>query len=152
MTGSIIARVKGERSVYWVATALVTAELGVGGMWDVLRTQQVRDVIEHLGYPSYFPVILGIWKLLGTLALLTPGFPLLKEWAYAGVIFTDTGAIASHLIKGYGTGELAVLIPLAALTILSWWTRPASRRVPLPGRADSSSRSRAGLRVHHDPA
>jgi hypothetical protein len=108
---------------------LVTAELGGGGMRDVLRTAQVRETVGHLGYPSYFLVILGVWKLLGTAALLAPRFPLLKEWAYAGVVFADTGAIASHLAVGYGTGELAVLIPLLALTALSWASRPDGRRV-----------------------
>lgn len=121
--------ITGRAIGYWSATALVTAELGVGGVWDVLRIPQVRSLVEHLGYPSYFLVILGIWKLLGAAALLAPRFPLLKEWAYAGVIFTDTGAIASHLTVGYGSGEVAVLIPLAALTVLSWALRPADRRL-----------------------
>lgn len=133
MTGLI--RAKGERTVYWVATVLVAAELGLGGAWDVLRTPQVRELVDHLGYPSYFLVILGSWKLLGMITLLAPRFPLLKEWAYAGVIFTDTGAIASHLIVGYGSGELAILIPLALLTALSWSLRPTSRRVSSSARA-----------------
>jgi hypothetical protein len=117
-------------TAYWTATVLVTAELVTGGVWDVQRGPQVRGVVDHLGYPSYFLVILGIWKLLGALALLAPGLPLLKEWAYAGVLFTDTGAIASHLTVGYGLNELAVLIPLAGLTVMSWALRPPSRRVP----------------------
>ncbi|TQL98465.1 DoxX-like protein [Actinoallomurus bryophytorum] len=128
------------KAVYWVATLLVAAELGVGGAWDVSRTPQVRDLVDHLGYPPYFLVILGTWKLLGMIALLAPRFPLLKEWAYAGVIFTDTGAIASHLIVGYGSGELAILIPLALLTALSWSLRPADRRVSSLAR----SRARGG--------
>jgi len=115
--------------VYWVATALVTAELVAGGMWDVLRVSEVRGVVEHLRYPSYFLVILGVWKLLGALALLAPGFPLLKEWAYAGVFFADSGAIVSHLAVGHQVGELAFLIPLTGLTVLSWALRPAGRRI-----------------------
>jgi hypothetical protein len=130
---SVSGRPISERVVYWATTALVTAELGVGGAWDVLRMPQVRQVVDHLGYPSYFLVILGSCKLLGMITLLAPGFPLLKEWAYAGVVFTDTGAIASHLITGYALGELAILIPLLGLTVLSWWSRPASRRLPSSG-------------------
>jgi uncharacterized membrane protein len=68
---------------YWVTTALVVFELALGGVWDVLRVPQVRGLIERLGYPSYFLVILGIWKLLGAVALVIPRFPRLKEWAYA---------------------------------------------------------------------
>jgi uncharacterized membrane protein YphA (DoxX/SURF4 family) len=79
---------------YWVTTALVVFELALGGAWDILRVPQVRGLIERLGYPSYFLVILGIWKLLGAVALAIPRFPRLKEWAYAGVLFDLTGAVA----------------------------------------------------------
>ena len=61
---------------------------------------QVRSLIEQLGYPQYFLVILGIWKLLGAVALVIPRFPRLKEWAYAGVFFDLTGAVASLLASG----------------------------------------------------
>lgn len=125
--------VKGGKTAYWAATVLVTTELLLGGAWDVLRLPQVRVVTDHLGYPPYFLVILGVWKLLGAAALLAPRLPLLKEWAYAGVVFADTGAIASHLTVGYGAGELAFLIPLLGLTVLSWSLRPPSRRVSPPG-------------------
>ncbi|MCI2421690.1 DoxX family protein [Saccharopolyspora sp. K220] len=127
MTGTSGGRAAGMRVGYWVTTVLVTAELAVGGIWGVLRITQVQVVVEHLGYPSYFLVILGVWKLLGAVALLAPRFPLLKEWAYAGVIFTYTGAIASHLTVGYGLGELAFLVPLLGLTVTSWWLRPPDR-------------------------
>ena len=61
-----------------------------------------------MGYPPYFLVILGIWKLLGAVALVIPGFPRLKEWAYAGVIFDLTGAVASLLVSGFiDAGTLA---------------------------------------------
>jgi uncharacterized membrane protein YphA (DoxX/SURF4 family) len=80
---------------YWVTTALVVMEVALGGTWDILRVPQVRELIERLGYPSYLLVILGIWKLLGAVALAIPRFPRLKEWAYAGVVFDLTGAIAS---------------------------------------------------------
>ena len=88
---------------YWVTTALVVFELALGGAWDILRVPQVRGLIERLGYPSYFLVILGIWKLLGAVALAIPRFPRLKEWAYAGVLFDLTGAIASQLASGMPT-------------------------------------------------
>ena len=120
---------------YWAATLLVTAELAVGGMWDMQRLPMARDVVAHLGYPAYFLVILGIWKLLGAVTLLAPRLPLLKEWAYAGVVFTDTGAIASHLATGRDLGEIAVLLPLLACTAVSRALRPPTRR-PSSGRWD----------------
>ena len=63
---------------YWVATVIVALELGVGGVWDILRIPYVRTVIEHLGYPTYFLVILGVWKVPGAVALLVPRFPRLN--------------------------------------------------------------------------
>jgi hypothetical protein len=117
------------RSVgYWLATVLVAAELGLGGIWDIQRLPMVRDLVTHLGYPSYFLVLLGTWKVLGAVALLVPHRALLKEWAYAGAFFTYTGAIVSHLTTGYALGELPLLAILTALTVLSWALRPPSRR------------------------
>jgi hypothetical protein len=114
---------------YWVATALVVGELGLGGIWDIARIPYVRNLVAHLGYPSYFLVLLGTWKVLGAVALLIPRRPLLKEWAYAGAFFSYTGAIVSHLATGYDLGELWLLAVLTALTVLSWALRPPSRRI-----------------------
>lgn len=115
---------------YWLCTASAAAELGAGGTLDVTGNPSVRDLVAHLGYPSYFLVLLGTWKMLGAVALLAPGRALLKEWAYAGAFFTYTGAIVSHVATGYALGEVPVLIFLAALTVGSWALRPASRRPP----------------------
>jgi hypothetical protein len=129
---SAIARRYGSvrwRSVgYWVATAPVVGELGLGGIWDIARIPYVRNLVAHLGYPSYFLVLLGVWKVLGAVALLVPRRALLKEWAYAGAFFSYTGAIVSHLTTGYDLGELWLLAVLTALTVLSWALRPPSRR------------------------
>ena len=114
---------------YWIATGLVTTELAVGAEWDIMRNPHVRDVVTHLGYPTYFLVLLGIWKLLGAVALLAPRFPLLKEWAYAGVFFVYSGAIVSHLTTGKDLQLLGDLFGLLVLTVTSWALRPATRRV-----------------------
>jgi DoxX-like family len=113
---------------YWLATAVVAGELALGGIWDIARLPFVADLVTHLGYPSYFLVLLGTWKVLGAFALLIPGRALLKEWAYAGAFFTYTGAIASHLTTGYALGEVGLLAVLTVLTVLSWALRPQSRR------------------------
>jgi hypothetical protein len=117
------------RSVgYWLATLPVVAELGLGGIWDITRLPAVRDLVVHLGYPSYFLVLLGSWKVLAAIALLIPGRALLKEWAYAGAFFVYTGAMVSHLTTGYDVSEVGLLAVMTALTVLSWAVRPASRR------------------------
>jgi len=115
-------------AAYWLATVPVVAELGVGGVWDIARIPYIRDLTAHLGYPSYFLVLLGTWKVLGAVALLVPGRALLKEWAYAGAFFTYTGAMVSHLTTGYDVGEVGLLAVMTALTVLSWALRPPSRR------------------------
>jgi len=114
---------------YWLATAVVAGEMALGGSWDMARIPYVRDLAVHLGYPSYFLVLLGTWKVLGAVALLIPRHALLKEWAYAGAFFTYTGAIVSHLTRGYDRGEVGLLAALTVLTVLSWALRPASRRL-----------------------
>ena len=115
---------------YWVTTALVVFELVLGGVWDVLRVPQARELIERLGYPPYFLVILGIWKLLGAVALVIPRFPRLKEWAYAGVLFDLTGAVASLWASGLvDAGTVAYPIIMTGVAVASWALRPSSRRL-----------------------
>jgi hypothetical protein len=112
---------------YWVTTALVVFELVLGGVWDVLRVPQVRGLIERLGYPLYF---LGIWKLLGAVALVIPRFPRLKQWAYAGVFFDLTGAVASLWASGLiEAGTMAYPIIMTGIALASWALRPPSRRL-----------------------
>ncbi|WP_369639193.1 DoxX family protein [Nocardia sp. JMUB6875] len=130
-TETMLTRIVPDRAVvytYWITTALVVLELAVGGYWDVARVPQARDVIIPLGYPTYFLVILGVWKLLGAVALVVPRFALVKEWAYAGAFFVYSGAIASHLTTGVKLGEVYILIVFALLTAASWATRPDDRR------------------------
>ena len=89
----------------------------------------MRVVIERLGYPLYFLVILGVWKLLGAVALVIPRFPRLKEWAYAGVVFNLTGALVSHVASGdIEPGPMSYLVVMVGITATSWSLRPPSRR------------------------
>jgi hypothetical protein len=72
---------RGRTITYWVTTALLAAEMLVGGMWGILRIPYAREMMQHLGYPDYFNLLLGVWYALGGVVLLVPGFPRLKEWA-----------------------------------------------------------------------
>jgi uncharacterized membrane protein YphA (DoxX/SURF4 family) len=97
---------------------------------DILRVPQVRGLIERLGYPPYFLLILGTWKLLGAVALAIPKFPRLKEWAYAGVLFDLTGAVASLFASGLiNVGAMAYPIIMIGVAVASWALRPPSRRL-----------------------
>jgi uncharacterized membrane protein YphA (DoxX/SURF4 family) len=103
--GDHVIPIRSRAIVYWAATLIIALELAAGGVWDILQIAYVHDlVVEHLGYPAYFLVILGVWKIPGAAALLLPRFPRLTEWAYAGAFFTYTGAVASHLAVGDSVG------------------------------------------------
>jgi uncharacterized membrane protein YphA (DoxX/SURF4 family) len=116
--------------VYWVTTALVVFELTMGGAWDVLRVPHVRGRIERLGYPPYFLMILGTWKLLGAVALVIPRFPRLKESAYAGVFFDLTGAVVSLFASGLiNVGAMGYPIFMIGIAVASWALRPPSGRL-----------------------
>jgi uncharacterized membrane protein YphA (DoxX/SURF4 family) len=106
--------------VFWVATLSIAAELAVGGVWDLLRIDYVSDVVEHLGYPAYLLTIMGVWKILGAVVLLTPRFARLKEWAYAGAVINYASAVASHLVVGDGVAAIVAPAALLGLTVTSW--------------------------------
>jgi hypothetical protein len=121
---------KAKSIAYWVMTILVALPIGSGGIAQVAHSQQNVDGFVHvLGYPLYFMTILGVWKILGAIAILVPGFPRLKEWAYAGIFFDLTGAAATWAAVG-GPGEaLHIIAPLiiTGFTMASWALRPPSR-------------------------
>jgi uncharacterized membrane protein YphA (DoxX/SURF4 family) len=119
---------RGFTIAYWVTTLVVASEMALGGVWDLLQISYVRNVIEHLGYPTYFLLILGAWKIPCSIALLAPRFARLKEWAYAGAFFNYTGAVASHLSVGDGAAKWAMPLAYTVLTLASWALRPADRR------------------------
>ena len=114
---------------YWTATAVIAAEFATGGVSDIFHLPPFGPALVQLGYPAFVGVILGIWKLLGTAAILVPRFPRLKEWAYAGMIFDLTGAAASYLATRGTAGDLAVPLVFIAFALASWALRPPSRRL-----------------------
>src|ERR1022692_571806 len=91
---------KRNKIIYWVFTGLFTVGMFSSGLQQLFRQKEMVDMIVALRYPLYFMTILGIWKILGVIAILIPRFKLLKEWAYAGFFFAMTGALISHLACG----------------------------------------------------
>ena len=119
---------------YWAVTILIALETLVGGVTDLVHGKEilvagspVADVVTHLGYPLYFLRIIGVWKLLGGITLLVPGYPRLKEWAYAGIFFELSGAAASWLACEHNMGEAVAPMMLALLALGSWGLRPQHR-------------------------
>jgi hypothetical protein len=124
---------KTKTIVYWTMTILVAFFIGGGGVAQLAQFRaNPHGVVPVLGYPMYFFAILGFWKVLGAIAILVPRFPLLKEWAYAGIFFDLTGAAAScAAVGGYGAYGFHVLAPLVitGFTVASWALRPPSRKI-----------------------
>lgn len=119
---------RGRLIGYWVATGLFCAANIAGGIMDLVRPPEMVANMAHLGYPAYFMLIIGVWKLLGAAALLAPRLPILKEWAYAGFVFDLTGASISHAAVGDSIDKVIVPLVLCGVAVASYVLRPASRR------------------------
>ena len=114
---------------YWVITVIVAFCIGSGGAAELARLPGNVEGLARLGYPPYFVTIIGFWKVLGAVAILTPGFPRLKEWAYAGIFFNMTGAAATGVFVGAAPWHVIVDLVLTAFTVASCnRSRPAAAR------------------------
>jgi len=140
---------KTKSIVYWTMTGLVAFFIGSGGAGQVVQYMaNPHGTVPTLGYPMYFFAILGFWKVLGAITILVPGFPRLKEWAYAGIFFDLTGAAASCAwVGGYGAYAFHVIAPLVITGFLmaSWALRPESRTlgVLFPAKQQAGMSTRA---------
>ena len=127
---------KRNRIIYWIATVWLCLGMVATGFQQLLHMQVEGALsppgvygILALGYPVYILTIIGIWKLLGVVALLVPRMPLIKEWAYAGFFFLLTGALYSHIATDHAVTELIPSLLLLALLVISWYLRPADRKL-----------------------
>jgi uncharacterized membrane protein YphA (DoxX/SURF4 family) len=130
-----------NKIIYWVATIWLATGMVSTGVMQLSRAIAEGALsppgvygITHLGYPVYFLTILGIWKILGVIALLIPRFPLVKEWAYAGFFFIMSGAIFSHMAVGDPLKENIPSLLLLVLTMVSWYFRPPDKKIILANR------------------
>jgi DoxX-like family len=117
---------------YRITTAVTAVVLLSGGLADLLGAEWAVAGVMALGYPAYVVTLLGVWKVLGAVAVTVPGYPRLKEWAYAGIVFDLSGVAVSHLASGSPAFHVVVTTTLLVVAGLSWATRPASRRLVAP--------------------
>ena len=120
---------KRNKIIYWVATVWLALGMVSTGIVQIIKMKEEVDNFSNLGYPTYLMTVIGVWKILGVIAVLVPEFPLLKEWAYAGFFFAMSGAIISHLAVGDKPIELFGPTLLLVLTIVSWYFRPTDRKI-----------------------
>ena len=133
---------KRNKIIYWIATVWLSLGMLSSGIVQLLGVQTEVEFIIKMGYPDYFLTLLGIWKILGVIVVLAPKLPLLKEWSYAGFFFSMSGAVFSHVALGAAMSEIFPPLLLLVLTIVSWYFRPADRKLfQLPNQRAYESQS-----------
>jgi hypothetical protein len=125
----------GRKVTYWVSTLIVAAMMGFAAFAYLSGSPQAVEGFAKLGYPQHFRIILGVAKVLGVIALLAPGLPIVKEWAYAGFTFAWLGALVAHTLAHDPLSSRISPLVLLVLLAVSYVTRPASRKLALAPRA-----------------
>ncbi|MGK6340995.1 DoxX family protein [Chryseobacterium sp. DT-3] len=122
---------KRNRIIYWIFTIWMALGMVSTAIVQLMKNEDELKNFTHLGYPAYLMTIIGVWKLLGVIAVLIPKRPLLKEWAYAGFFFIMSGALISHIIVGDTFGRTFPALLLLILVIISWYFRPSDRKITM---------------------
>ncbi len=123
---------KAGKIIYWISTIWLSLGMLSTGLVQLFKAKEGTggvNTITHLGYPVYLLTLLGIWKILGVIAVLLPKIPLIKEWAYIGFFFVMSGAIFSHIASGDSMNAIFPALLLLVLTSLSWHFRPLDRKI-----------------------
>lgn len=94
-TPSLSVPTKKTTIIYWICTGLFAFFMVGAAIPDLLSIPMAVAGFTEMGYPAYLLPFLGVAKILGVVAILIPGYPRLKEWAYAGLVFDLIGAIYS---------------------------------------------------------
>ncbi|KXH84365.1 DoxX family protein [Chryseobacterium kwangjuense] len=121
---------KRNNIIYWIFTIWMALGMVSTAIVQLMKNKDELANFTNLGYPAYLMTIIGVWKILGVIAVLIPGRPLLKEWAYAGFFFVMSGALISHIIIGDTMARTLPALLLLVLVVISWYFRPASKKIP----------------------
>ena len=130
-------RVKKWNVIYWLFTGLFSAFMLMSAIPDLVRSPEAVEAFRHLGYPQYLLPFIGVAKVLGVLVVLIPGFPILKEWAYAGLCFDLVGALYSAAAVKYPLAVLAfpsIGLVLLFLSYFFYHKRKRSKQVSFETR------------------
>ena len=128
---------KTKTITYWIATLWAALGATATAIVQVFGKNAKAAHVADLHYPAYFIILVGVWKMLGVIALLIPKFPLVKEWAYAGFFFVMTGALYSHIAVSDPFSEMFPSLLLLVLILLSYFFRPTDRRlIPLTQKSN----------------
>ena len=123
---------KRNKIIYWIATVWLALGMASTAIVQIIKMEEEVANFTRLGFPLYLMTLMGMWKISGVFAVLAPKLPLLKEWAYSGFFFAMTGAIYGHIAVGDAAQEVFGPALLLVLTLVSWYFRPADRKLFLP--------------------
>lgn len=122
---------KRTKIIYWIFTLWMALGMVSTAIVQLMKNTDEVANFTNLGYPSYLMTIIGVWKILGIIAILIPKRLILKEWAYAGFFFVMSGAVISHLIVDDTVGRTFPAVLLLVLVLISWYFRPADRKITI---------------------
>jgi len=112
---------KKNNIIYWIVTILFCAFMLFSSFNQIRNTPDAHTFMSHLGYPDYFSQFIGVMKVLGVIAILIPGYPRLKEWAYAGLFFDLVGAMYSFIaVDGFNIGGLIFMLVVIIFLFVSY--------------------------------
>jgi hypothetical protein len=121
----------GRKIAYWVSTSIAAIALLLSLSY-LSGSEQVVAGFTRAGYPQQLRIVLGLAKPAAAIVLLLPRLALLKEWAYVGVAIALVMAFLSSYSLGDGPKGWSMPLVLLALLIVSYLTRPLSRRLVKP--------------------
>lgn len=103
---------KTTKILYWVFTGLFALIMLSTSIPNIMMTPDSIDLIStRLGYPQYFIKYIGWAKVLGVIGILIPGYPRIKEWAYAGLFFDLISATYSAIAaEGFDPMQVFMLV------------------------------------------
>jgi uncharacterized membrane protein YphA (DoxX/SURF4 family) len=106
--------------IYWISTGLILAMMLFSAVSSFIDNPEGAKMMAAIGYRPYVLHLLAVAKVLGVIAILTPGFPRLKEWAYAGFMFDLIGASYSFYASGFAIKDWAFMLVLITILLCSY--------------------------------
>ncbi|HYG01955.1 MAG TPA: DoxX family protein [Chryseosolibacter sp.] len=112
---------KTTKILYWTFTVLFGGFMLFSAIPNIMVVPESVTFINHLGYPTYIIPFLGVAKALGVIAIVVPGFPRIKEWAYAGLFYDLIGATYSvTCTEGFQLSAMVFMLVLMTVGALSY--------------------------------
>lgn len=111
---------KYSKIIYWSSTIIVLLFVGLGSFADLIKIEPIKESFKHIGFPEFMLPFFGLAKLFGSIGIMIKSKPLLREWAYAGIIFYFIGATYIHLALGDGFDKVGITLCILLVTATSY--------------------------------